>query len=148
VESGNNDRILICSDGDGEGGFIVAMELADRRPQHMVLRATKFLSDNTWSPPERKALLESTAQVRKFLDDYEVHAIVVDNTSPLWIEDRKLLLQTIQEDGAIWEKVSEGRAPGMRRDLSVFHRRGKLKKNGSKLTVPLTHTLRRDLAIE
>ena len=146
-EAWAKDRILICSDSNGEGGFIVAIEIADRRPQHMVLRTSKFLSENSWSGQKPKALLTDTLAVRNFLDSYQVDAVVVDNTSPMSQQDRQLLLKTISENGGQWETIVDGRAIGTQRNLTVFHRRQWKKKDGGSLRVPLTHTLRRDLMI-
>ena len=140
------DRILICSDSNSEGGFIVAVAMNDRRPQHIVLRTTKFLSENTWSEKTYHPRISTPQAVKEFLDEYQVDSIVIDQSLTLWEQDRQLLLAAIGLDPN-WKILTDGITPGTYRHITVYRRQQDPNKKPGILRVPLSKTLQRDLTL-
>jgi len=70
-------RMLVSSNGDGEGAWIAAVALAEQRPASTVLRATKVLADMDWNGYQYKVLAGSAAEAALLLDQYRVDTVVL-----------------------------------------------------------------------
>jgi Dolichyl-phosphate-mannose-protein mannosyltransferase len=113
--------IFVCSDANGEGAAIVETAFSDRRrPGRYVLRASKYLSDNTWSPSQHNPVLASHGEILKMLHDYGVEFAIVDLNYSLWREDREALLSALQSDPQHWTVFYDGVPNGADRQLTVY----------------------------
>jgi hypothetical protein len=145
VPDRKNDIVLVCSDAGGEGAFIVEMALKDSRPQHIVLRTSKVISDNPWTPRRRRPVLNTEGEVSDFLDSIPVTAVVVDQTSALWEEDRAVLLEALQRNSSKWSLISDIPASKHSRHISVYRRTDAPQTRGTHIRIPMKHTLGYDL---
>jgi hypothetical protein len=75
-------RVLVCSDACGEGMFIAEMASAEKRPGHMIDRASELLADQ--KPTGRYALskFSDDEELTDFLLDRNLNYIVFDDSVP------------------------------------------------------------------
>jgi len=99
--------ILVDSEASGEGAFIVAMALLEQRPGHIIVRSSKVMSDNTWTPTEYKPLLRTPEEVRMLLDRIPVDSVLVDLTRTGWEADRARLLDAVRGAPSEWRLSSD-----------------------------------------
>jgi hypothetical protein len=78
----NDSVVLVSSDADGEGGFISEVAMHERRPGHIVLRASKVIARGNWNGQHVKLLFHSPMEVLAYLDSVPVGAVVLDNSRP------------------------------------------------------------------
>ena len=71
---------------NGEGAFIVERLLGDRERTEFVLRASKVLSQSSWSGQDYHLIFSTPEEVRDFLHSAPVHLIVLDE----FIQDRSI----------------------------------------------------------
>jgi hypothetical protein len=110
----------VCSDAVGEGAFITAVALRDARPQHIILRGSKILSENAWFKTVHKPLIHTGAELDHYLNSVPVDSVVVDQSKTLWEQDRTVLLSALA--GSEWRLVSQtNEGPNERR--VVLYRR-------------------------
>jgi 4-amino-4-deoxy-L-arabinose transferase-like glycosyltransferase len=141
------DVVLVCSDAIGEGAFIVEMALRDRRPQHIVLRASKVLSDNPWTPTEYRPILRTAKEVSDFLDSVPVGTVVIDQTKWMWQPDRTVLLQAFDQVPSRWSLVYDLAACPACRHILVYRRAASSRGSGVHVRIPMKYTLGSDLEI-
>jgi 4-amino-4-deoxy-L-arabinose transferase-like glycosyltransferase len=137
----NEDVLLVCSDANGEGALVVEMALRDRRPQHIILRASKVISSNPWSPTEYRPNFRTAEELLRFLDSVPVGMVVVDRTMSLWEPDRRLLLQALNLTPAQWSLVSDIPVSTTSRKISVYRRTKALRDRGIHVRIPMKYTL-------
>ncbi len=142
-----DDSLLVCSDANGEGAFIVEMALRDRRPQHFVLRASKVISDNPWTPTRRRPNFRTAEELSAFLDSVPVGTVVVDRSKWIWEEDQALLSRTLNQLPAQWSLVLDIPASTTSRNISVYRRRNALQGRGIQVRIPMKYTLGGELEI-
>ncbi len=136
---------LINSDSNGEGAFIVEMALRDQpRPQRVIFRGSKLLSDNTWSETEHKPRFGSVAELAEFLRQTSIDIVVVDRSMTMWPQDRDLLITALESSPDLWEIAYEQSAVDSRRGLTAYRRIGP-KHSEIDVQIPLPYTLGRDL---
>jgi Dolichyl-phosphate-mannose-protein mannosyltransferase len=70
--------ILISSDADGEGSFISEVAMHEKRPGHIILRATKVIASSDWLGQHAKLLFNSPAQVLDYLDSIPANVVILD----------------------------------------------------------------------
>lgn len=145
-----HDAILICSDGDGEGAFVAEAALRDIRPGAIILRASKVVSEDPWSHPDRRRpLLNSTAEAEQYLESVPVDSIVVDLTQGGWPEDRTLLLETMNQYPSRWYLLAEIQADAEHHHLLLYRRVGAdSDKRPKTIRLRMRFTLGRDLALQ
>jgi Dolichyl-phosphate-mannose-protein mannosyltransferase len=73
-----DDTVLVSADVEGEGSLVSEVALRDRRPGHVVLRASKMLASSTWMGRHYQPFVRSTADVLRVLDQLGVSLVVVD----------------------------------------------------------------------
>jgi hypothetical protein len=102
-----NDLILVSTDAlDGEGALIAEIAMREKRPSHIVLRATKMLSQSDWMGERYTLLYNTPEEVMKFLRETPVGVVVIqDGAGPMEYPDHKLLRQTINRYAAEWEHI-------------------------------------------
>ncbi len=115
-----NAAVLISS--HAEGPFIAEIALHERRPGHFILRASKVLSHCRWDGSGYHARFTAPHEVLEYLDQVPVGVVAIDRAQdPYSPPDRRLLLQTLTENPAVWEPVPEraGNSP-----IVLFRRKG------------------------
>ncbi len=117
----SDEAVLVCSDSWGEGAFITAMALADRRTnEHIVLRGSKTLSESLWLGGSYSPLFHGSDELEKYMESIPVDAIVVDFTKVLWEQDRAILLQAIRENPDKWKLAAEIPESAESRHLQLY----------------------------
>jgi hypothetical protein len=145
-----NEVLLVCSDTWGEGAFITSIALEDLpATQHIVLRASKILSENTWNAMKYHPNFANTQELESFLEQTPVDAIVVDRSRYLWERDQMQLIQTIQENSSKWLLASDSAALGDRRHLQLYRWNGAdHSKMNRSIRIKMPFTLGRDLVLK
>lgn len=73
--------ILICSDPQGEGGFISEMAMREKRPGHFILRASKVLASSAWTGENARPLFHSASEVLSYIDSIPLSTIIIDRSA-------------------------------------------------------------------
>lgn len=73
---------LISSDATGEGIFIAEVAMRERRPGHIVRRASKVLGSSSWSGAGYKAKFEGSEELMAALQKDGIAIIVTDDSLP------------------------------------------------------------------
>jgi len=94
--------ILVDADATSEGAFVLNLALLDHRPDHIVIRSTKLMSDNPWDSSIYRPRVNSPEEVKTILDAVPVDVVVLDLTRPGWEQDSALLLRALRSDSANW----------------------------------------------
>jgi dolichyl-phosphate-mannose-protein mannosyltransferase len=143
------DTFFILSNPEGEGAFVVETAMRDSsRPQRFVIRASKILSDNAWSPHQYRPLFEAKEDVLKMLYDLRIHFAVIDLSFTQWKADREALLAAIRSDPQRWTPIYDATAPGADRRLLVFRQNLPDYTPVFPMRVNVRHALGRDLILE
>ena len=100
-----NSVMLISSDAVGEGMFISEVAMCERRPGHVVLRASKVLAEEQWNGEHYRSLFTTPQQILDYLHSVPVKVVVIDNSIPkdLLQEHEKLLKETITASSSDWK---------------------------------------------
>lgn len=99
---------LVSSDAEGEGMFIAEVAGSERRPGHVVLRATKALARVSWAGLDYEPIYRTAAEVVEYLERVPVHLVVVDTSiSPqaARLGQQPELLQAVEGRHDRWEFV-------------------------------------------
>ena len=98
---------LVSSDPPGEGMFISEVAMRERRPGHVVLRASKVLSASRWDGSEYKALYSTPEEMMRYLAEVPVGIVVIDLSIPMkyQVEDHRLLKETLAAYPQRWERL-------------------------------------------
>jgi Dolichyl-phosphate-mannose-protein mannosyltransferase len=144
-----HDVLFILSDIEGEGAFVVETAMRDsNRPQRFVVRASKVLSDNTWTPHHYKPVLTRPEDILKVLADLRVHFAVVDLSFTRWTQDRDILLASLRSDPQHWTPVYDTTSPGADRRLMIFRQNLPDYTPIFPMRVNVRHALGRDLVLD
>lgn len=73
--------ILICSDPEGEGGFISEMAMREKRPGHFILRASKVLASSDWTGHNARPLFHSASEVLSYIDSIPLSTVIIDRSA-------------------------------------------------------------------
>ncbi len=71
---------LVSSQYEGEGAVISEVARLEKRPGHIVLRASKVLAQSQWTGRSYRLLYPDAAAVMRFLESVPVRILVMDNT--------------------------------------------------------------------
>lgn len=96
--------ILVSSDAVGEGSLVAEIALREERPDHVVLRASKVLSQSLWTGEAYRQLFLSVDDLWEFLDQVPIGVVVLDRSVPdkLVTPDQALLASTLEETRSRW----------------------------------------------
>ncbi len=100
-----NSIILVSSDADGEGMLISEVAMRERRPGHVVLRASKILADTQWNGNGYRSIYSTPREVLHYIDSVPVQVVVLDS-SISGMERRRheeLLRQAISSSAGDWK---------------------------------------------
>lgn len=73
------DVVLISSDATGEGMFIAEVALREKRPGHMIQRASKSLASSTWSGSGYAPAFEKEEDLLTFMTSGQIQFLVIDD---------------------------------------------------------------------
>jgi hypothetical protein len=82
AEASPDDVALVSSDATGEGMFIAEVALDERRPGHVIQRASKSLASSTWSGSGYAPLFDKEDDLLKFLTSGKIRFLVLDDAVP------------------------------------------------------------------
>jgi hypothetical protein len=74
-----NSVMLVAANAAREGAFIAEVAVAERRPDHFVMRASKALATSTWSGSHYRMRFSDPAQVADYLEGIPVGLVAVDS---------------------------------------------------------------------
>src|ERR1039457_20688 len=147
-----NSVILISSEADGEGMLITEMAMRERRPSHIILRATKMLSQSNWNGEHYRLLYATPQELMTFLQSVPVEVVVIHNERTYRsFPDQALLRRAIASFQNDWEHLGTfpQRRPTVASTIDIYrlkssagHRRGKIR-----IELPYTrgHAIEREL---
>ncbi|HYP12337.1 MAG TPA: hypothetical protein VEQ63_00310 [Bryobacteraceae bacterium] len=99
------DRILISSDGFGEGIFIASAAMRDNRPGHYVLRATKILAEVDWNARSYRRLAQTPEEAMRLLRSFGVRMVVLYKGASTRWGHHAMLKRAIQERSSEWQPL-------------------------------------------
>jgi hypothetical protein len=91
-------RILCSSSADGEGLLISEIAHRERRPGHIVTRATQMLARMGWNGQDYEMLAHTPEEVEDRLGAIPADVVVLDRTPGVDVPHHQLLLKTISND--------------------------------------------------
>jgi hypothetical protein len=104
------ERLLISSDPSGEGAFVAAVAGGERRPGHVVLRASKVLATDDWLGRDYaiRPDCRTPEAMQRHLERLGVGVVVLDTSAPLtpWMGHHLLLGATIAAYPGRWQELS------------------------------------------
>ncbi len=100
---------LIASDSFGEGAFVAGVALAEERPGHVVLRATKVLGTSDWIGRNYVSTFASADEMDAWLEQVPVGIVAFDDSTQThhWYEHQDLLREVVDSDPERWVPVGE-----------------------------------------
>jgi hypothetical protein len=122
-ESLADSVLLVSSDALGEGMFIAEIAMREKRPGHVVLRASKALAESGWMGEGYNSRFDTPEQLMEYLESVPVGLVVLDDAEATPPAHHRLLRELVAARPDRWERVDAGIAPaaGGRRSLEVFH---------------------------
>jgi hypothetical protein len=96
--------LLISSDADGEGMMISEVAMREKRPGHLILRASKALASGDWTSTHETSLFQTPEQVEDYLDSIPVSIVILDHSASLGNDQEyeQLLEQAIISHQKSW----------------------------------------------
>jgi Dolichyl-phosphate-mannose-protein mannosyltransferase len=96
--------ILAASDANGEGMLVSEIAMRDRRPAHIVLRASKVLATSDWIGGNYRPFFGTAEEISEYLRSVAVRAVVLDGSVlPDDLQHQKLLRQAITSSKIEWK---------------------------------------------
>ena len=86
AEAAPTDVTLVSSDARGEGMFISEVAMHEKRPGHVIQRASKALAKSTWSGSGYAPLFNSDEDILAFLTGGKIQYLAIDDAVP---EDKR-----------------------------------------------------------
>lgn len=106
---------LVSSSALGEGMFIAEMAMREKRPGHIVLRASKVLSTSGWMGDAYRSHYDTTAELDEYLEGIPVGILVIDYDFSEPQAHHALLKELVAERPDRWKPAGmypPGAAPG------------------------------------
>jgi hypothetical protein len=124
----------------------------EKRPSHIILRASKQLASSTWDGSNYGLRYHTPAELMHALNEIPVTVIVVHTTYPpdFDVPHHKLLLQALQEDQQDWGEIASYDSPhsgtnGAREEIKVYRLKRNVDQKHPDFTVDLTQKLNKVL---
>jgi hypothetical protein len=98
---------LVASDPQGEGMLISEVAMRERRPGHIVLRASKILSRSRWNGESYELLYKTPEEMMSYLEGIPVGVVVLDVSIPVEHQtaDFRILQETLNAFTQQWAPV-------------------------------------------
>lgn len=97
--------LLISSDSRGEGSFIAEVAMREKRPGHIVLRASKVIAEGSWGGRRQNMLMHTPKELMSYLDSVGVGAVIVDVSRRPVHAYETLLWETLKAHPDRWERI-------------------------------------------
>ncbi len=101
-------RMLISSSTLGEGPWIAAVALREKRPASVVIRATKVLASMGWNGENYRLLVNSPREVLTRLDELGIDIVVVHSPAGLAAPPHQVLLLSALSGSDVWRATGTG----------------------------------------
>jgi hypothetical protein len=95
--------VLVSSEPAGEGAFVAAVAIRDRRPTAIVVRGSKFLASSTWMGIEYHLLYDDDAALLRAIDRARVSHIVIDDAVADSLPHQQQLIHALRSS-AEWRR--------------------------------------------
>lgn len=145
---GSDSVFLVSSQYEGEGAVISEVARMEKRPGHIVLRASKVLAQSEWTGRNYHLLYPEVSAVMRFLESVPVRILVMDNTPGTkdHLHHRQLEQMLVQYPGrwrpiGSYPKDGHPRLPGQ--DMRVYELVGSSTALPGRIRVDLTPMLGR-----
>jgi len=123
-----NSVFLVSGDPADEGMFISEVALAERRPSHIVLRASKFLSKSSWSGYGYSTSFHTVDAIEARLREAPVGILVLQRKPDRPREHHDLLLKMVEFRPGVWRLLGSYPKPaageGVKPRLLVYELAG------------------------
>jgi hypothetical protein len=97
---------LVSSEGEGEGMLIAEVAMRERRPGHILLRASKMLAVSDWDGGRYESLLPTPEQSLAYLESVPVRLLIVDrNPSRYPLAHHASLLKMLAKYPDHWQLI-------------------------------------------
>ena len=113
--------VLVCSDATGEGMLISEVAMREKRPGHIILRASKVLANIDFMGWSYRPLFHDQAGVLRYLDSVPVGIIVIDDAG----RERPhggLLAESMRDHPEVWQLESRYLGSHPNGDILVYRR--------------------------
>jgi Dolichyl-phosphate-mannose-protein mannosyltransferase len=131
---------------DGEGMLISEIAMREKRPSHIILRATKMLSQSDWMGRRYSLLYNTPQEVMNFLKATPVEVVVIqDQEGETEYPDHKLLQQTIKSYPEEWAHIGTFPQRGVGEPgskIDVYRLKSAVGRTASKIRINLPFTLK------
>ena len=101
-------RMLISSATLGEGPWIAAVALREKRPASVVIRATKVLASMGWNGENYRLLVDTPSEVLTRLDELGINVIVVHSPAGAAAPPHQILLLNALAGSDAWQATATG----------------------------------------
>jgi hypothetical protein len=133
--------ILTSSEADGEGLLISEIAMREKRPGHIILRASKVLGQSDWTSRRYRLLLGTTAEVMQYLDKIPVGAVEVERGRVLYhTPHQQLLERTIHEHGGRFQLIGTYREPRGGASIDVYAVLGQRQRPRGEIEIQMPYT--------
>jgi len=141
-----NHPLLVVSDGPGEGSLVAEVAARDLRPQHFVLRGTKYLGSSDFLGNHYQPLFSTVEDALAALERLGVRYLILDRTDPSFrmpVQPHHQQVVTMAE--AFPSRLTLVRAlpriPGQReRSLEIYRLPNATEKRTERLQVSVQYT--------
>jgi hypothetical protein len=133
-------RMLIISDAIGEGIFVSAAAMSDTRPNHYILRASKYLVEVDWNGRSYRTILTSPDHAQKLLADLGISVIVFFDLPPQYQALERLLKSALEGRPEDWRRLE---VSGVRCGTCRVYRATKPVDTSKPLSLDLSPIIRR-----
>lgn len=95
-------RMLVSSNGAGEGAWIAEVALAEKRPASIVARASKTLAIEGRNTEDYHLILKTPDDIEARLDELAIATVIVDNEPGQNAQPHQLLLEQTLKGSTAW----------------------------------------------
>jgi hypothetical protein len=142
---------MVASDSTGEGVFVSEVAVLEENPTHILLRASKMLSNSRWDGGEYELVYDTPSEIMDFLKSVPVQIVVLDRSVASYRQSPhlRLLEDALQEYSHLWEPA--GAYPVTRQGqvfaegLLVYRLAGSVNSGTGRITFNMEKMLGRNL---
>ncbi len=123
--------------------LISEMVMREKRPSHIILRATKMLSQSNWFAEHYRLLYATPQQVMTFLSSVPVEIVVIHNErGAISFPHQPLLRQAIATFQNDWEHLGTfpQRRPSVASTIDIYRLKSAAGHRGGKIRIELPYT--------
>ncbi len=95
-------RMLVSSNGAGEGAWIAEVALAEKRPASIVARASKTLANEGWNGENYRLIARTSDEIEARLDELAIATVIVDAEAGQKAQPHQVLLEQTMKGSPAW----------------------------------------------